>query len=113
MVKECYAPLHVMVRDSIQSIDFGVETGGTVSRGQLEHKVLADLFENDIRFRRHSGQWARLALGLKGLALEGAAPDAILDELESQMAKIEQPDAADAAGSVQPDERIPHADPVG
>jgi DNA repair exonuclease SbcCD nuclease subunit len=113
MVKECYAPLHVMVRDSIQSIDFGVETGGSVSRGQLEHKVLADLFENDVRFRQHSSQWARLALGLKGLALEDAAPDVILDELESQMAKIEQPDASGDAVSMQLDEQIPHADPVG
>jgi hypothetical protein len=77
-----------------------------VSRPILERQVLADLFSRDARFRPHSSRWANLALGLKALVLEGAAPEAVVEELESQMAQIEQAD--EPAPQVNG-----HANPVG
>ncbi|HXF62150.1 MAG TPA: exonuclease SbcCD subunit D [Caldilineaceae bacterium] len=106
MVRECYNPLHVIVRNATQGNELQVESGGAVSRPVLERQVLADLFSRDARFRPHSGRWANLALGLKALALEGAAPEAVVEELESQMAQIEQ--AEEPAPQVNS-----HADPVG
>jgi DNA repair exonuclease SbcCD nuclease subunit len=106
MVKECYTPLHVMVRNALQANEYSVEAGGSVSRPILERQVLADLFGRDARFRPHSTRWAHMALALKALALEGASPEAVVDELEHQMAQIEQEDDRVASGTA-------HADPVG
>jgi DNA repair exonuclease SbcCD nuclease subunit len=90
LVRECYTPLHVMVQNRTHSADYAVEAGETLSRPVLERQVLAGLFERDARFREHSQAWARAALSLKTLVLDGAEPQAIVDELEARMAAIEQ-----------------------
>jgi hypothetical protein len=64
-----------------------------MNRQTLERYVLADLFSRDTRFAPRSRKWARLALDLKSLTLDGAAPEVILEELEHRMARIEiEPD---------------------
>lgn len=90
LVRECYDPLHVMVHNHTHSTEYAVEAGETLSRPVLERQVLAGLFERDTRFRDHSQSWARAALSLKALALDGAEPQAVVDELEARMAAIEQ-----------------------
>jgi hypothetical protein len=89
MVEQIFEPLHTMVRNQTRSNDLEIETGETINRRQLERRVLADLFGRDARYRAHSGQWAQVAISLKNLAADGATPDAILDELTGQMARIE------------------------
>jgi hypothetical protein len=52
--------------------------------------VLDNLFSSDARFAPRSGKWARLALDIKTLTLDGVGSEMILDELEARMARIEQ-----------------------
>jgi DNA repair exonuclease SbcCD nuclease subunit len=94
IVRTSYQPLHVIVRNNVRATEFPVEVGETVNRSQLERLVLEDLFRRDARFRGQSNRWARIALGLKGLALEGADPATIVDELERQMAELQDGDTA-------------------
>jgi hypothetical protein len=60
-----------------------------MNRQALERHVLDDLFSRDARFAPRSRKWARLALDIKTLTLDGASPEMILEELEDRMARIE------------------------
>ena len=102
MAKEILNALHPLVRNNCHSADYAFEPGETVNRQTLERTVLADLFSRDARFAPRSRQWARLALDLKTLTLDGASPEAILDELEQRMERIEQEEV-----QVEPLERVP------
>jgi exonuclease SbcD len=100
LVCSCYEPLHVMVNNHTQSADYAVEPGEAMGRTALERQVLADLFARDVRFREHSQSWARAAMEIKSMVLEGAEPQAVVEELDARMAAIEQEGrAADDADS--------------
>ncbi|MFN2200935.1 MAG: exonuclease SbcCD subunit D [Caldilineaceae bacterium] len=88
IVESTFSPLLALVRNLASSAEYAVETGESMSRVDLERRVMEDLFARDVRFRQQSEQWASAALELKRLALEGALPEAILDELESRMGAI-------------------------
>jgi len=88
MVQEIFDPLHPMIRNHTTSNELPIGAGESISRSQLEREVLADFFHRDGRFSGHSRAWARTALSLKALALDGAAPEAVLDDLETRMAQI-------------------------
>ena len=115
MLQETFSGLHCMVRNGTTANDLAVEPGETVNRMALERQVLADLFGRDARFQAQSRQWARVALGIKALALEGAAPEAILEELEGQMDRLDrgEVDVADVNGAHQESEQETYANPVG
>jgi DNA repair exonuclease SbcCD nuclease subunit len=109
MAKELLNALHPLIRNECHSGDYAVEPGETMNRQSLERHVLADLFSRDARFAPRSRQWARLALDLKSLVLEGASPESILDELEDRMVRIDQLDDSedgpvDGRGDGQGDE---------
>ncbi len=125
MIEQTFKPLHIMVRNQTRSNDLAIETGETVNRRQLERRVLADLFARDARYRSHSAKWAQVAISLKNLAADGATPDAILDELTGQMARIglepapestestETSNAMELIAAGMESERADDADPVG
>lgn len=92
MARELLNALHPLIRNECHSADYVVQPGETMNRQTLERSVLADLFSRDARFAPRSRKWARLALDLKSLALDGASPEVILDELEDRMARIETDD---------------------
>jgi DNA repair exonuclease SbcCD nuclease subunit len=93
MAKELLNALHPLVHNETHGADYEIAPGVTMNRQTLERYVLADLFSRDARFAPRSRKWARLALDLKSLTLDGAAPEAILEELEHRMARIEnEPD---------------------
>lgn len=98
MVKEAFAPLTALVRNLTAPAEYAVETGDTLSRPALERRVLADLFGRDVRYRHKSELYARLALGIKQLALDGASPEAIVEELDHQMSAVEAAPAPEAEG---------------
>lgn len=100
MVRDCYKPLHAMVNNRTHATEYAIEAGETVSRSVLERQVLAGLFDRDVRFGAHSQAWARAALGIKNLVLDGAEPQAVIEELEARMAAIEQ--EGTAAGHADP-----------
>jgi DNA repair exonuclease SbcCD nuclease subunit len=115
MAKELLHALHPLIYNNTTSVDSPVGASGTVNRAVLEREVLADLFRRDARFADHSRQWARVALDLKNLALDSAAPETILQELEARMDQIAlaPPDADDEPADEPESAADPYADPVG
>lgn len=93
MARELLNALHPLIRNETHSADYAVTPGQTMNRQALERNVLSDLFSRDARYAPRSRQWARLALDLKTLTMDGASPEAILDELEGRMARIDHDDA--------------------
>jgi DNA repair exonuclease SbcCD nuclease subunit len=89
MATELLNALHPLIRNNTHGADYAVAPGETMNRLALERHVLSDLFGRDARFAPRSRKWARLALDIKSLTLDGASPEAILDELEARMARIE------------------------
>jgi exonuclease SbcD len=90
MAKELLNALHPLIRNECHSADYAIAPGETMNRQSLERHVLADLFNRDARYAPRSRQWARLALDIKSLTLEGASPESILDELEDRMMRIDR-----------------------
>lgn len=91
-----FNPLHAIVRNHTTGNTTAVEPGQTMNRTALERQILADLYRRDQRFAPHSQDWARVALSLKSLALEGASAEAILDELSERMAQLRPDEIAPA-----------------
>ncbi len=101
-VIDAYRPLLPLVKDLTRSAAFAVEAQEGASRVDVERQVLRDLLARDQRYRDDAEKWTQVALSLKELALGGASPDAIVDELAHRMDDI----AAHAA------EQAPNADPI-
>jgi len=88
MVQETFNPLVGLVKNFTRTVEMGVESTELLSRAELEHKVLTDLLDRDVRYRPHSDQWAALTVMLKQMALNGADADAILTELDHRVKEI-------------------------
>ena len=86
IVNAIFSPLVAHVRNLSSLAEYAVEEGESLSRSELERRVMADLFARDVRFRAQSDHWAAAALELKRIALDGASPEAIVEELSHQMA---------------------------
>ena len=89
VVRSAFQPLTAQVKSLLQSAEFAVESGQSLTRTELEQTVLASLFGRDARYAGHAGQWAQAALSLKQLALGGAPPDAILHELDGYLQTLD------------------------
>jgi DNA repair exonuclease SbcCD nuclease subunit len=85
LVHDAFDPLLPLVKNHTQSNDRALEVGEAVSRAELERQVLNSLLQRDSRFREKSEAWSALALQLKSLSMNDASPEAIVDELASQM----------------------------
>ncbi|MCB0044262.1 MAG: exonuclease SbcCD subunit D [Caldilineaceae bacterium] len=81
MAWDAFNPLHVLIKNHTRSAEFAIDADETLSRTQLERRVLADLLARDQRFAGKSDDWARLAVTLKQMALTGAGADAVLEEI--------------------------------
>jgi DNA repair exonuclease SbcCD nuclease subunit len=88
LIVEICNPLLPMVKNHTQRDARGVDVGETMSRPELERLVLDTLLQRDGRFRQQSTRWAEVALTLKTMALGDAGPEAIVDELGSQIRQI-------------------------
>ena len=100
MAKELLNALHPIIRNDTHSADYRPMPGETMNRQTLERHVLDDLFSRDARFAPRSRKWARLALDIKSLTLDGVSPEMILDELEERMQQIER--SAEDDGGAEP-----------
>jgi DNA repair exonuclease SbcCD nuclease subunit len=94
MINEAFDPLHVLIKNATRAVGYEVEVEEGASRADLERGVLTSLFAQDGRFAEHSEQWTQTALSLKRMALEGASPSAIVDELDHRVRQIEALPAA-------------------
>ena len=111
IARTVFDPLHVMVRNRTTGNTTVVEPGQSMNRAALERQILADLYRRDQRFAAHSRDWARVALSLKLLALEGASPEAILDDLSAHMDALQPDEVPDAEDAEAQEGR--RADPLG
>ena len=101
MVVEYYSPLIAQVRNLASPAEYAVETGEALSRPALERQVMAELFGRDVRYRGKRESWAKAALGLKRMALEGASAESIVDELSAQMSTVSvEPELDEDGGAV-------------
>lgn len=107
IVQEYFHPLHTLVRNLAMPAEYAVEAGESMSRSSLERRVLEELFSRDVRYRGKRRRWSQAAISLKHLTLEGASPQAIVDELAHQMDSIKiAPEMDDE------DELVDGTDPV-
>ena len=83
LLVENFAPLLAFVKNATQPTEFAVAADAQLNRRELEQQIIADLLGRDARFAGQREGWTRLALSLKQMALTGAAPEAILDELSN------------------------------
>ncbi len=81
LLVESFAPLLAFVKNATQPTEFAVAADAQLNRRELEQQIIADMLGRDARFAGQREGWTRLALSLKQMALSGAAPEAILDEL--------------------------------
>lgn len=81
LLVEHFSPLLAFVKNATQPTEFAVAADAQLNRRELEQTIIADLLGRDARFAGQREGWTRLALSLKQMALTGAAPEAILDEL--------------------------------
>ena len=93
LLRNAFQPLTAQVKSLLQSAEFAVESGQALTRTELEQTVLAGLFGRDARYAGHASGWAQAALSLKQLALAGAPPDAILDELDGYLRSLDDTSA--------------------
>jgi exonuclease SbcD len=89
MLVETTQPLVGMVKDFTQSLAYAVEADESLTRAQLERQVLSGLLSRDVRYAEQSDAWAGLAIELKQLALRGAPPAEIAEQLATVMAQFD------------------------
>lgn len=89
MLTETTQPLVGMVKDFTQSLAYAVEADESLTRAQLERQVLSGLLSRDVRYAEQSDAWAGLAIELKQLALRGAPPTEIAEQLATVMAQFD------------------------
>jgi DNA repair exonuclease SbcCD nuclease subunit len=106
-VEQAFSPLVCLVKNATIPADFHVEADTKLNRRELEKQILSDLLRRDARYRGQSDGWAELIVNLKHLALTGASPEAVLEELRSQAQRLttEEP-VAPETGEPEPDRTI-------
>jgi exonuclease SbcD len=82
LVRRVFDPVSVQVRDYSVEREFAAEIDDPrASLAQIELGVLTDLLKNDARYALRAGDWARLIVEAKQLALENEAPQKIVEHL--------------------------------
>lgn len=84
LVKNAFEPvIRPLIRILTAPSEFEIRPDEAQTREQMEHQVLCELFERDMRYRNDSEAWANLTLRLKKLALGDSNPDGIIAELRA------------------------------
>ncbi len=82
LVRRVFDPVSVQVRDYSVEREFASEIEDPrASLAQIELGVLTDLLKNDARYAPQAGEWARLIVETKQLALENESPEKIVEHL--------------------------------
>lgn len=88
MLTTTFDPLLVQIKNVTTLPQANMPSGEGLDRSQLELEIITQLLSQNAEFRDHSQEWAAAALELKKLALDGAAPNVIIDELAAVMDKL-------------------------
>jgi len=88
LLEAAWSPLTAHVQSKITPAEFEIDIEAEASRPELERKVLTELFERDIRFRKEAESWAAGAIDLKQLVLDKSDPRAIIEYLQALQAEL-------------------------
>lgn len=88
LLDDAWSPLVTRVRNMTTPAEFEVAVDIEASRPELERAIVCELLERDSRFRPAAEDWTRVALDVKRLALEGGAPEAVIDYLRRSRAEL-------------------------
>jgi DNA repair exonuclease SbcCD nuclease subunit len=81
MVEAAFNPLLARVTNRTVPTEYEVSGDEAKPRAELEREVVEDLVERDARYRPAAPEWAELILDVKRMALEGRAPQEIVEYL--------------------------------
>ena len=103
MIEEYFQPMTTLVRNYTRPTDFAVEVeaGEAVNRSILERQVMTDLFARDARYRHQSQAWAKIALSLKRLVIDGGSPEAVIEALSYHLETLADEESAPATLPVE------------
>jgi len=91
IVQEAISPLLVRVRNATTPAEFEIAVDVEASRPELERSIIRELLERDARYRPAAGDWTRVALDVKRMALESSTPEAMIDYLRRARAELVPP----------------------
>lgn len=83
VTRDAFDPIVCSIKDVTIPNDFEIRADDTMTRAELEHFVVKELVERDVRRRDSSEEWTRMVLRLKNMTLAGATPNEILNELSA------------------------------
>lgn len=92
-VKEFLSPLIIRIKNNTSPTDFEIAPEGDIPRTQLEQQIFQDLIRRDGRYRQQAEEWAKLMSEVKGMALRGSPPEAIVETLREYTRETELRDA--------------------
>ncbi|MEA3408006.1 MAG: exonuclease SbcCD subunit D [Chloroflexota bacterium] len=93
LTREVFSPIVCSIQDVTVPNDFEIRVDDTMTRKELEHYVVKELVERDVRRRNNSEGWTRTVLKLKDMVLAGATPSEIVNELSAFQETLEDEDA--------------------
>ena len=93
MVEEHFHPLTAQVKNMTQATEFAISPDARLNRAELERQIMVELLERDARYRDRSEVWAKLAMSLKDLAIDGADAKTIVDEVAGALKPNQSKDA--------------------
>jgi exonuclease SbcD len=97
MVEEIFEPMVAQVKNMTRATEFSVSTDAKLNRRELERQIVTELLELDARYSEKSEEWAELAMSIKALAVDGAAPETIIDEIAGALKGSSDGDGTDQA----------------
>jgi len=89
LLREVFNPIVCSIKDVTIPNDFEIRVDVTMSRDELEHFVVKELVERDVRRRDNSEIWTKTVLKLKDMVLAGGTSNEIVNELSSFQESIE------------------------
>ncbi|MFW6115791.1 MAG: metallophosphoesterase family protein [Chloroflexota bacterium] len=88
LLDEAWSPLIARVRNEARASEYDIDVDTQASRPELERSIIQELLERDARFRPAAPSWAKVALDVKRLVLEGSSSEAVIDVLRQARAEI-------------------------
>ncbi len=92
LLDEAWSPLITRVRNQARASEFDIDFDTEASRPELERSIIQELLERDARFRPAAASWAKVALDVKRMVLDGSPPAAVIDALRQARTEVSPAD---------------------
>ncbi|MFO7917136.1 MAG: DNA repair exonuclease [Anaerolineae bacterium] len=92
LVREIFEPVVCSVKDVTIPNEFEIRVNNAMTREELEHHVVSELVERDVRRRDDSEEWTNTVIKLKNMVLAGATTNEIVGELSAFREALEDED---------------------